>query len=174
VTCLTSSDIVCRKVDSKLGCNLPCKARICATSLDEAALHLPQSEERGRLFRLRSAETHAVHCPVPVSAPLPRYHEINRNWLTTRSRFTAHIFHLAANNLAGARRSRYSKLMRSEPLASYVVNCLKALVARTDRWTPAGSAGQRLSRHVASKALIQESNLQQVLILANMPWGSSE
>jgi hypothetical protein len=103
-----------------------------------------------------------------------RYHEINRNWLTSRSRFTAHIFHLAANNLAGARRSRYPNLMRSEPLASYVVNCLKALVARTDRWTPAGSAGQRLPRHVASQALIQESKLQQVLILANMPWGSSQ
>jgi hypothetical protein len=129
--------MVCRKVDSKLAYDLPCKARICATSLDEAALHLPESGERGRLFRLRSAKTHAGHCPVPISAPLPRYHEIKRNWLTTRSRFTAHIFHLAANNLAGARR-------------------------------------RRLSRHVASKALIQESNLQQVLILANMPWGSSE
>jgi hypothetical protein len=145
-----SADMVCRKVDSKLACDLPCKARICATSLDEAALHLPESGERGRLFRLRSAKTHAGHCPVPISAPLPRYHEIKRNWLTTRSRFTAHIFHLAANNLAGTHRSRYSKLMRSEPLASYVVNCLKALVARTDRWTPAGSAGQRLPRHVAS------------------------
>jgi hypothetical protein len=91
--------------------------------------------------------------PMRVAARYPHRYPATMRSNGTGSRRGAAVqgvFHPAANNLAGTHRSRHSELMRSETLASCVVDRLKALVARTDCWTPAGSTGQRLPRHVAS------------------------